>query len=168
MSDTRPPMLDWPFFSKSSDSHHVKIAQFKISTFSHTAAFLDWSLTQTGRMSSHQPVENICSCMSEMLTVKQMHGKVEFIGYSELLQGMLATHLIYTLTDVAADVRAGNSFGYFKERKQRTSAYSVYWHVFYSAHFLCFLSFFCLILMLTLAISLLSMHSVIFLPLAVL
>lgn len=58
-------------------------------------------------MSSHQPVENICSCMSEMLTVKQMHGKVEFIGYSELLQGMPATHLIDALT-VAADVRARN------------------------------------------------------------
>lgn len=113
-------------------------------------------------MSSHQPVENICSCMSEMLTVKLIHGKVEFIGYSELLQGMLATHLISALTG-AADVRAGNSFGYFKERKQRTWACSMYWHVFYSPHFLCFLSFFCLILMLTLAISLFSMGSVIFL-----
>lgn len=45
--------------------------------------------------------------MCEMLTVKQIHGKVEFIGYSEMLQGMLATHLPFALT-VAADVRAGN------------------------------------------------------------
>ena len=44
-------------------------------------------------MSPRQPVENIRSCMSEALTVKQMHGKVEFIGYSERLQGTLATHL---------------------------------------------------------------------------
>lgn len=58
-------------------------------------------------MSPRQPAENSCSCMSEMFTVKPMHGKVEFIGYSELQQGMLATHLTYSRI-VAADVTAGN------------------------------------------------------------
>lgn len=57
-----------------------------------------------------------------MLTVKQMHGKVEFIGYSEMLQGVMATHLTYALT-VAADVRTGDSFQYVTGRKQRTWAY---------------------------------------------
>lgn len=44
-------------------------------------------------MSLHQPVENICSCMCEMLTMTQMHGKRGFMSYGELLQGMLATQL---------------------------------------------------------------------------
>lgn len=40
----------WPFPQslQTCISHHVPIAQFKISTFSHTAAFLDWSQTQRG------------------------------------------------------------------------------------------------------------------------
>lgn len=115
MSDTRPPILDWPFSwsPQTRISHHVQnrtIQNFHLLTHSCILG----PVTDTGRMSPRQPVENSCSCMSEMLTVKQRHGKVEFIGYSELL----ANRVTYWLTE-AADVTAGDSFGLFTKGEKR-------------------------------------------------
>lgn len=54
-------LLNSDFFFLGSDTRKSSCSKshnFKISTFSHTAAFLGRAQTRTGRMSSCQPVEN--------------------------------------------------------------------------------------------------------------
>ena len=138
MSDTGPSDCSTPtffFLAQTRISHHVQ--NHTISKFppSHTQLH-SWATHRHGQAERvHVSRWKIsCSCVSEMLTGKQMHGKVDFIGYSELLQGTPATHLSRSFT-VAADVTAGN----FSQRGSGELG-RTHWHMLCSPHVICFLS----------------------------